>query len=179
MPNYVKTTLTITGPDDDVKAFVNGITPVIKDNETYYPIFDVYFPMPPALEDTVSPPHGKEEVERQNELAAIYGAGNWYDWQRQYWGVKWGNFETKLIEQSEGRVVFTFKTAWGLATRAWVHISSRFPSLLFHTDSIEEGGFFDGVQSYQNNAVVKDAINRPATRDYWEDEKDDEIGEPE
>ncbi len=48
-------------------------------------------------------------------LRAKYGATNWYDWQRENWGTKWGTYDLKVHEMGgDGSpILIEFQTAWG------------------------------------------------------------------
>ena len=54
----------------------------------------------------------------RDEVSALrskYGAANWYDWQNENWGTKWGTYDTKVYELGgDGSpVLIEFQTAWG------------------------------------------------------------------
>lgn len=52
-----------------------------------------------------------DEVEK---LIEKYGAADWYDWQQQNWGTKWGTYNTKCHQLGgDGLpVLIEFQTAW-------------------------------------------------------------------
>lgn len=52
------------------------------------------------------------------ELKAKYGAADWFDWQSNNWGTKWGTYNTTFHELGgDGSpVLIEFQTAWGPPT---------------------------------------------------------------
>ena len=148
MPNWVYTSLEVTGPSEELSKFIAGIKKGKKDEYTdtrYLEIISSYIPCPTELYEVTSPL--KEE---QKEFAAImlenYGSANWYDWQHDNWGVKWGDCNTFIDEQDEASVKFRFETPWGTAEKAFLKISSMFPELIFLFSYEEEAGFFCGAE---------------------------------
>lgn len=68
-------------------------------------------PMPEALRETRSP-----TLRPDHALIAEHGADNWYDWQRQNWGIKWGIYDVQAAKDlpgDGGPCIVTFCTAWG------------------------------------------------------------------
>jgi hypothetical protein len=53
--------------------------------------------------------------EQAAELRAKYGATNWYDWQLENWGTKWGTYQLRVHEMGgDGSpILIEFQTAWG------------------------------------------------------------------
>ena len=156
MPNWCETEAVITGPEDDVLRFVNGV----KDNL----IVSSYFPCPEELAVTTSGFFADEE--KQKELEKMYekniteyGFKDWYEWQYENWGTKWGDcgtyFEHRgMMENGLCEQIITFRSAWGPLDKAFLHISKMFPNLefLFHHD--EEAGFFEALTVIKNGSVV-------------------------
>lgn len=131
MPNLCSNQLTITGPEADVKAFVDGVEG--KDS-----LVDAYHPMPEELNSTTAGyPGDKDEV--RNAMRAKYGAPDWYEWAHTNWGTKWGDYDTDLMTNERGLAVYLYTTAWGPMEAAIKAFSAKFPTLDF-TCSYEEGG---------------------------------------
>lgn len=191
MPNWVSTTLTVKGSEEEVKRFANGI----KDSL----ILESYFPCPTELRDTVSGsvPVDKqaEHLAQQESNKAKYGHKDWYDWQYDIWGTKWGDCDTDISNPlgfSDGswEVLVHYKTAWGPADAGFLKVSAMFPTLLFIFDYDEEAGFFAGTQVMQDGATVFESMYEPCSYegevDYdnedslckyeaWKEEKTDAI----
>ncbi len=192
MPNWVSTTLTVKGSEEEVKRFVDGI----KDSK----ILESYVPCPAELHATIAGFSGDEdkmaELRKQQELnIAKYGHKDWYDWQYDQWGTKWGDSDTDISNPmgfSDGswEVQVHYVTAWGPADAGFLKVSTLFPTLFFIFDYDEEAGFFAGTQVMQDGATVFESMYEPCSYegevDYdneesiykyeaWKEEKTDAI----
>ena len=173
MPNWVSTTLTVKGSEEEVKRFVDGI---------HLSILESYIPCPMELRDTVSGFVGEEKAEehrKQQELnIAKYGHQDWYNWQYDIWGTKWGDCDTDISNPlgfSDGswEVLIHYVTAWGPADAGFLKVSAMFPTLLFIFDYDEEAGFFAGTQVMQDGATVFESMYEPCSYEGevdWDDE---------
>lgn len=194
MPNWVSTQLSITGPKEDIDAFLAKC-----DRETG--IIPSYLPVPEELQITSTSayeqiPEGwqkmvdegtwtqedyDERVAGNNELLAKqkaniakYGHKDWYEWQYNEWGTKWGDCHTQIGTPYEAdgawSVDITFDTPWGTAHKAWLTISAMFPNLVFLFSYDEEAGFFAGYEIYCAGDSLIEAMYEPS--DYPEDDLD-------
>jgi len=77
---------------------------------------------------------------------------SWYNWNIRNWGVKWDvavsnedkHPETYMEEHENGEnyvVYYNFNTAWGIADKALINLSSQYPDLLFTLSYEEETGW--------------------------------------
>ena len=163
MPNWVSTTLTVKGSEEEIKRFADGI----KDSK----ILESYFPCPTEQRDTVSGSFGDEEKmaelrKQQESNIAKYGHKDWYDWSYDNWGTKWGDCDTDMSEPmafSDGswEVQTRYMTAWGPADAGFLKVSAMFPTLLFTFDYDEEAGFFAGTQAMHNGESVFESMYEP------------------
>ena len=48
----------------------------------------------------------------RKRLMAEYGADNWRDFGKLYWGTKWNSYEFELIQDEEHVLFVSFLTAW-------------------------------------------------------------------
>ena len=191
MPNWVSTTLTVRGSEEEIKRFTNGI----KDSK----ILESYVPCPAELHETVAGYVGDDKAEehrkQQESNIAKYGHKDWYDWSYDNWGTKWGDCDTDISEPmvfSDGswEVQARYMTAWGPADAGFIKVSAMFPTLLFTFDYDEEAGFFAGTQAIHNGASVFESMYEPCEyegevdySDYesidkyeaWKEEKSDAI----
>lgn len=175
MPNWVSTRLTVKGSEEEVKRFIDGI----KDSK----ILESYIPCPTELRDTVSGSVGEEKAEehrkQQESNTTKYGFKDWYDWQYDIWGTKWGDCDTDInnpLGFSDGswEVPIQYKTAWGPADAGFLKVSAMFPTLLFIFDYNEEAGFFAGTQVMQDGATVFESMYEPCSYEGevdWDDEE--------
>lgn len=191
MPNWVSTTLTVRGSEEEIKRFTNGV----KDSK----ILESYVPCPAELHETVAGSVGEDKAEehrkQQESNIAKYGHKDWYDWSYDNWGTKWGDCDTDISEPmafSDGswEVQARYMTAWGPADAGFLKVSAMFPTLLFTFDYDEEAGFFAGTQAMQDGASVFESMYEPCSYegeldydDYesidkyeaWKEEKSDAI----
>jgi hypothetical protein len=191
MPNWVSTTLTVRGSEEEIKRFKDGI----KDSK----ILESYVPCPTELHETVAGYVGDDKAEehrkQQESNIAKYGHKDWYDWAYDNWGTKWGDCDTDISEPmvfSDGswEVQARYMTAWGPADAGFLKVSAMFPTLLFTFDYDEEAGFFAGTQAMHNGASVFESMYEPCSYegevdydDYesidkyeaWKEEKSDAI----
>ena len=175
MPNWVSTRLTVKGSEEEVKRFANGI----KDSQ----ILESYIPCPTELRDTVSGWVGEEKADEHRQQmesnTTKYGFKDWYDWQYDIWGTKWGDCDTDInnpLGFSDGswEVPIQYKTAWGPAEAGFIKVSAMFPTLLFIFDYEEEAGFFAGTQVMQDGATVFESMYEPCSYEGevdWDDEE--------
>ena len=77
---------------------------------------------------------------------------SWYNWNIRNWGVKWdvavsndNKAPDTYMEETEDEwtasVYYHFETAWGIADKALVNLSSQYPDLLFTLSYEEETGW--------------------------------------
>lgn len=183
MPNWCYNQMTITGKTDDLRKFINDITvPEPTDdnpNATKLSI-KTLFPCPAELHEYNSPlrtgKDGKtlsdDEVSALSErFIAMYGSADWYSWQSDNWGTKWGDCNTasdEEIKDGDTSLSIYYETAWSPATGLIAKISSLYPQLLFRVVSTEESDAFLCYQVFHNGQVV-------GQQDYDTEEVPDEI----
>ena len=176
MPNWVSTTLTVKGSEEEVKRFVDGI----KDSK----ILESYIPCPAELRDTVSGSFQDEEKmaelrKQQESNIAKYGHQDWYNWQYDIWGTKWGDCDTDISSPlgfSDGswEALIHYQTAWGPADAGFLKVSAMFPTVFFIFDYEEEAGFFAGTQVMQDGETVFESMYEPSSYEGeidWDDEE--------
>ena len=176
MPNWVTTTMSITGSKEELERFASGIK-----NDR---ILESYVPCPEELRETVSGFYSDEdkmeELRKKGEAnIAKYGHKDWYEWQYHNWGTKWGDCDTHLepvMESANGlyEISGQFQTAWGPATDGFLKISAMFPTLRFLFDHDEEAGFFAGLEVMEGGEVIFDRTYVPSDYEGELDWDDDE-----
>ena len=79
-----------------------------------------------------------------------------YEWCTANWGTKWGLYEISLEEGNpeDGRLEYTFQSAWVPPIPVIQAMSKQFPSLTFALDYFEEGGGFMGSCEYEDGQEV-------------------------
>lgn len=123
MPNWTDNVCIVDGPVENVKAFFTVLAE--KNNH-----LAALMPIPDAIqklhqgsrtidgvqvdawyddEDGIRP---LMDIAKQ-ELIDKYGTYKPVDWQYANWGTKWGDCETEVITNKEGKKIITFQSAWG------------------------------------------------------------------
>lgn len=125
MPNHVSNHLELTGPENDLKKFVEGIG---KNDEGGLEILFSFYPPP---EDA-----------------------GWFEWRGQHWGTKWGDYETTIVSQDGEKVVIDFLSAWTPPFEGLQHISTLFPTLTFEGSYDEPGFRFLGAYAFRNGEHI-------------------------
>lgn len=146
MPNICRNTLTVTGPEADVAAFVEQA-------RGKPPRFAA--PASPALREVYEEERrsldalGEEQLSFHalvpipaGALALPYDSSSdpqaerfegklGWEWERELWGVQWGASESKLVEHAPGKAVYTYETPWGVGLAFFCRVSARFTTLTF------------------------------------------------
>jgi hypothetical protein len=173
MPNWCDQDLYITGPKKERDRFIEAARVRDEDDtiDVEYGILTGLFPSPKELisihsgfntVDGVEVNEWREidgkiiplTAEEQLDLMKKYGALNWYDWQIQNWGTKWGDCETVLTEHGDRRTTFSFETAWSPMTAGLMKISELFPKLKFKLNFFESGMGFRGTDVIKNGEQI-------------------------
>lgn len=107
MPNWTTNELTIAGPRIEIARLVHIIMP--KGDLSDVAIFSRLLPMPPEYQGTIS---------GSNPLVAGDGM-DWYTWQRDNWGVKWGDCRTEIfyIDVKTEELAEAFNQQFGLMSK--------------------------------------------------------------
>ena len=97
MPNWCNNNLTVRGTYKQVSKFVEDV----RDDEDGFRLAQLV-PCPQELKDTTSGWYSDEVKqkaleEQQKRNIEKYGYADWYDWEYENWGTKWGDCETDFI----------------------------------------------------------------------------------
>lgn len=158
MANYCFNRLTIRGDSHEVNRFRSKVWK----NEEQPLDFNRTVPQPKELEGTESPNRAKPII--KSILKAKYGADNWYDWQQDNWGCKWGPYdgidipEETVYKNGKGKLVYEYNTPWSPPNQWLINTSKQFPSLKFENYCNEPGNCFKGTVVIINGQVTKDTI---------------------
>jgi hypothetical protein len=173
MPNWVSTQVSIKGSQDELNRFLKGI------NESKS-IMESYLPCPQELRDTMSgfianDEEAMEELrKKQEENIAKFGHKDWYEWQYEVWGTKWGDCDTNFEPVVGNELQGYFMTPWGPALNGFLRISKMFPTLMFVFTYDEEAGFFAGIEAIQNGEIIFEEMFAPSEYGEELDFDDDE-----
>jgi len=114
--------------------------------------------MPKELEGTTKGSPIDEQVKTSAELIKLYGADNWYDWNRQNWGTKWDINDPSIFVQDTNQIGFRFLTAWSppikIMNEFYNDNKEVLPEMILHY--WEEGmgytGFWHNGKDYESNS---------------------------
>lgn len=189
MPNWVFTSYEIEGPKEDMTKFLAGLGITPTDTDKVVKILETYYPVPQKLMDRTAGFYSKEalvDIQARNlkgevsqevvdqeaenlrlddECMEEFGYKNWYEWQYDKWGTKWGDCNTEVDQCTErdGKYVISgrFETAWGPALDGFRKVSSDFPTLRFQFCYSEEADFFMGVEVLKNGELIFEDVFSP------------------
>lgn len=168
MPNWCYNTLTVSGKDEDIKAFKTRA----KGDKTDLSL-DSLYPMPVELKDSRSPADVVPDAEYPKKLAEakklqeankgnqfydsmpisesesrrlimLYGSNNWYDWRIGHWGCKW-DVQAELVRDEPRKLEYIFDSPWSPPINWLERVSIDFPKLRFKIKYEEEGMGFRGI----------------------------------
>ena len=132
MPNWCDNSLTVSGPEDKIKAFMAKLP------EAKFQL-EPFIPTPPEL---------------------MEGDG-WYGWRRRNWGCKWDTHGPTEFEQISQGYRCWFASPWGPPEPGIVKISKMHPDLKFVLAYFESGNCFYGVTEAQAGEVLLNAEGQP------------------
>lgn len=145
MPNWCENNLKINGKKKKIKSFMKKI----KDDDGEV-TFEKLLPMPDDVKD-------------------------WYHWNINNWGTKWGGTESLFDDD-----YVSFDTAWSPPIPFLETVSTRYPNLEFTLTYLETGLDFCGLFSVKNGKILidlEDKANSNFARKLFEKEYIDEIFE--
>ena len=148
MPNWCANKLTIRGPEADVRAFKDravGHSPWSRPEELV------------NVEPNVLNFHSLVPVPDEVLKAGYKAAG--CDWEKQNWGCKWGAYETRIIDEWEGLVMYEFNTAWSPPMEFMETVAKKRPTLLFVLEYEEPGCAFKGLAKFQGDTKEDHCIS--------------------
>jgi hypothetical protein len=194
MPNWCSTKMTVTGSKEECERFRNSLLVEHVEEDVYdyhkrpiekigtrtveqLKILQGLIPCPQELYD-VTHPVREEQAELAKKMLEKYGTTDWYSWQYENWGTKWGDCHTVFDDEdtnNDGDCVigYSFDTPWGTATKAFLKISSMFPTLRFDFYHDEEAGFFQGCEVMKNGKLAYEKFFEPCNYEVEAPDYDD------
>lgn len=178
MPNWVHTSASITGDEKELQKFLTASTIKDENGNEKLNIIPSLVPCPKELKilsGSMSQDNPEHEtwLKQKEENLAKFGYTDWYEWEYDTWGTKWGDCDTELLDRADGNALINFTTAWGPADKAWLKISELFPELSFQFAYDEEAGFFAGYHVFRNGSIVFEAMFEPCENPFdWEEQEE-------
>lgn len=156
MPNWCYNSLCVSGNKEILADFVSKtLVPCNMSSEEEYDeshrfTFNILHPLPKALEGGFSPLpklDGEDDIqykERMAENVRLYGAEDWYDWNRYNWGTKWDASSTCIEELDDNNFDLKFNTAWSPPIYWFEKVIPMYPQLEFDLIFDEESQDYCG-----------------------------------
>jgi hypothetical protein len=156
MPNWCYNSLCVSGEKEILADFVSKtLVPRNMSSEEEYDeshkfTFNILHPLPKALEGGFSPLpklEGEDDIqykERMAENVRLYGAEDWYDWNRYNWGTKWDASSTCIEELDDNNFDLKFNTAWSPPIYWFEKVIPMYPQLEFDLIFDEESQDYCG-----------------------------------
>jgi hypothetical protein len=156
MPNWCYNSLCVSGEKEILADFVSKtLVPRNMSSEEEYDeshrfTFNILHPLPKALEGGFSPLpklEGENDIqykERMAENVRLYGAEDWYDWNRYNWGTKWDASSTCIEELDDNNFDLKFNTAWSPPIYWFEKVIPMYPQLEFDLIFDEESQDYCG-----------------------------------
>lgn len=172
MPNWTDCKLEINGKPAKLKEFkakASSYKSIDDNSEIDYPVIScqAFIPCPQDLTDTMAGSYGINDP-KQTELVAKekaniekYGYKNWYDWEKDNWGVKWGLCDPELKDDQaeDGYLTYAFKTPWTYPEKWLALVSKEWPDLVFDLYFVGEGYEFCGRITYKKGECTHQTGN--------------------
>ena len=158
MPNHVRNKLEVSG----TRVQLGLLMKKMKSEDINFN-FDNVIKMPLEL-DRISPFRAESENEKlmtperleEFRLGLIedFGHDTWYGWCSENWGTKWNSYENSM-KIEDGKVIYTFTTAWARPTPVIVELAKMFDKCSFvHSFACESYNFW-GNESYEGGELKK------------------------
>jgi hypothetical protein len=164
MPNWVYTTMTVSGPASSVEEFREKAAmpyrtfhrgkmldgkydrDVIVEGESSG-VMQFWNFIEPKDKDAYfgheTKPEGYESMsfDERMEYSMKFSTDHWYDWNVRNWGTKWDACNPEVVAHGNGTVTYYFSTAWAPPTGAFQAMVRQHPDLEFSMECIEEQGW--------------------------------------
>jgi hypothetical protein len=175
MPNWVYTSVSISGPAEHIARFKDRAsataTITTSDGEEH------------TVEGAISfwnfkapPIHKYDEYYGMNGWKNGQHLGqtewNWYEWNCKHWGTKWDASSAELTDEDSINLSYRFDTAWAPAEGAFKAMVKPFPELEFEFYCEEEQGWGVIYTGSKGKLKVKEQWDIPST--HAEHEKRDQ-----
>jgi len=164
MPNWVYNTLYCHGSEADLDALAEFFTMDIEIHKwnpqmgtddlvtetvpfTYMAMRNPFLPPYNVSHEEYHSVHGYSNGEQTGNTA-----GNWYNWNNKYWGIKW-DASVQGVERDTELLTYNFDSPWGPPDpEMFLEMSEKFPFIAF-THSYEEEQGWGGEYEFQNGDI--------------------------
>ncbi len=87
-------------------------------------------------------------------------AGNWYNWNNEFWGVKW-DCDADLYQDEPEILSYRFDSPWGPPMPVIDTLAKKYPDMSFTLNYEEEQGWGGEVEWYGGQYEVKEEYDIP------------------
>lgn len=84
------------------------------------------------------------------------GYSNWYHWQHDKWGVKWGASESAIGDVQYKSCVYTFQTPWGTPINWLNYLAKTYPSFKFSHKCCDPSMDFHNEYYFENGELIEE-----------------------
>lgn len=166
MPNWCNNSMSIHGPEAQVRAIVDSVRPGDENKELGLTTF---MPQP------------------KDESGELIGG---VSWQYEMWGTKWGDCDTEISYEDyngdSSTASLGYTTAWGPMSGLIKEISRQHPDVVIDIEYEEPGMNFFGVEQYKAGEVTYEnhheydfSTGKITLADGWEMNFDTDFDDPE
>jgi hypothetical protein len=168
MPNWVFTSMTVTGEVTDLRKFMEkaskpyttyhkgkmvagvGYDPDVINEQTFEGVISfMNFTSPEDVDAYFGAseykPEGYAEMSMEERMAHAmkFSSDGWYDWNVRNWGTKWDACDACMSNEdpTTGAIGYQFSTAWSPAEGAFRQMVEQHPELGFEFYNEEEQGW--------------------------------------
>jgi hypothetical protein len=139
MPNWVRHSLTITGPELDRRSFLNEC--FSGEGKEWTLDFNRIVPEPVHFE-AVDPPLPEATITKRPDGAVAIELHEeprfpaWYEWRCRNWGDKWNACDCS-VEKKADEILLCFSTAWAVPVPILETLARRYPRLTIEGTALE------------------------------------------
>lgn len=171
MPNWCDNTVSITGTEEVIKRLEEFVGRPLDshDEKVDEPIF--------ALAN-IKP--STPDLDPKYAMFPTKGEDDWWSNNVNSWGTKWDVFgEGVYKSRDEGKVSYSFQSAWSPPTPVIERLSEIFPEVRIEFSYYETGMDFWGIEIYENGELVSEesgelshkALTEKLKMDCWQCEE--------
>lgn len=110
-----------------------------------------------SFRNVIKPPN--TELYNKSNLSFDNGEAQspegWYMWNIENWGTKWDLSDVNMIDEMEGKLIYTFDTAWSPPVPVMQALAKKYPHLTIIHKYYEAGNDFYGIDRYQGGEIVE------------------------
>lgn len=163
MPNWVYNHMTLTGSRDDINTFMSKIQ--IPETKSAGPLKLVAIELTSNTDSPKDYRFFNSFVRMPEEIEHLPYDPDRYNWERDNWGVKWGDNNTQIEKISDIEIKISFDTPWSFAQKFFEQFVKICP-LSFHIMWYEEQMYYGGelIKSGENivsHSYQDDSSERP------------------